>query len=162
MGALAYDFSAKDVFEVAVQIEKNGAAFYRKAAELQSDAENKEFLNKLAVMEDGHESTFVEMQKQLTEAEKSSTVFDPNDESSLYLRAMADSHGGEGSPSAANALSGKESMDDDSYIRKAAIKYNVPNITTTAAATAAARGIAARRKGRANLRSLQSYHSDLG
>jgi carbamoyl-phosphate synthase large subunit len=61
-----------------------------------------------------------------------------------------------------NTPSGKESIDDDSYIRKAAIKYHVPNITTTAAATAAARGITARRKGRANLRSLQSYHSDIG
>ena len=40
-----------------------------------------------------------------------------------------------------NTPSGKESKDDDSYIRKAAIKYNVLNITTTAAATAAARGI---------------------
>jgi carbamoyl-phosphate synthase large subunit len=60
-----------------------------------------------------------------------------------------------------NTPSGKESKEDDSYIRKAAIKYKVPNITTTAAAIAAARGIARRRKGQANVKSLQKYHADI-
>jgi carbamoyl-phosphate synthase large subunit len=52
-------------------------------------------------------------------------------------------------------------MDDDSYIRKAAINYKVPYITTTAAATAAARGISRRKKGQAVVRSLQSYHESI-
>ncbi|MFC1488819.1 carbamoyl-phosphate synthase large subunit [Thermodesulfobacteriota bacterium] len=60
-----------------------------------------------------------------------------------------------------NTPSGKESKDDDSYIRKAAINYKVPYITTTAAATAAARGIARRKKGHAVVRSLQSYHESI-
>jgi len=60
-----------------------------------------------------------------------------------------------------NTPSGKESMDDDSYIRKAAIKYKVPYITTTTAATAAARGIARRRQGQANVKSLQAYHAEI-
>jgi len=60
-----------------------------------------------------------------------------------------------------NTPSGKLSKYDDSYIRKAAIKYKIPYITTTAAAIAAAKGIAARRKGRGTVRSLQSYHSDI-
>jgi len=60
-----------------------------------------------------------------------------------------------------NTPSGKESKDDDSYIRKAAIKHNVLNITTMAAATAAARGIASRRKGQATVKSLQNYHADI-
>ncbi|MCK4697307.1 MAG: carbamoyl-phosphate synthase large subunit, partial [Dehalococcoidia bacterium] len=42
-----------------------------------------------------------------------------------------------------NTPSGKLSQYDDSYIRKAAIKYKVPYITTLAAAAAAAKGIAA-------------------
>ncbi len=59
-----------------------------------------------------------------------------------------------------NTPSGKLSKYDDSYIRKAAIKYNVPYITTTAAAAAAVKGIAASRAGLADsVRSLQSYHS---
>jgi len=58
-----------------------------------------------------------------------------------------------------NTPSGKNSKCDDSYIRKAAIKYKIPYVTTTAAAVAAARGIAACRQGRGKVRSLQTYHS---
>jgi len=57
-----------------------------------------------------------------------------------------------------NTPAGKSSEFDDSYIRKAAIRYKVPYITTTTAAKAAAEGIAARRNGRGRVRSLQSYH----
>jgi len=60
-----------------------------------------------------------------------------------------------------NTPSGKTAKEDDSYIRKAAIKYKVMNITTVAATVAAAKGIAARRKGQSRVRSLQSYHSDI-
>ncbi len=60
-----------------------------------------------------------------------------------------------------NTPSGKLSIYDDSYIRKAAIKYKIPYITTLAAAIAAAKGIAAYRKGKGSVRSLQSYHGDI-
>jgi len=60
-----------------------------------------------------------------------------------------------------NTPSGKLSKYDDSYIRKTAIKYKVPYITTLAAAIAAAKGIAAYRKGKGSVRSLQSYHGDI-
>ena len=60
-----------------------------------------------------------------------------------------------------NTPIGKLSQYDDSYIRKAAIKYHVPYITTLAAAAAAAKGIAAHRKGRTGVRSLQSYHAGI-
>jgi carbamoyl-phosphate synthase large subunit len=58
-----------------------------------------------------------------------------------------------------NTPAGKLSKHDDSYIRKAAINYKVPYITTTAAAAATVKGIAASRNGEAAVRSLQSYHS---
>jgi len=61
-----------------------------------------------------------------------------------------------------NTPSGKLSVWDDSYIRKAAIKYKVPYITTTTAAVSAAKGIAALRKGHGEVRSLQEYHADIG
>jgi carbamoyl-phosphate synthase large subunit len=60
-----------------------------------------------------------------------------------------------------NTPKGKTSKVDDSYIRKAAIRHKVPYITTTAAAIAAAKGVEARRKGKAYVKSLQSYHADL-
>ncbi|MCJ7547054.1 MAG: carbamoyl-phosphate synthase large subunit [Deltaproteobacteria bacterium] len=59
-----------------------------------------------------------------------------------------------------NTPSGRLSKYEDSYIRKAAIKYKVPYITTLAAATAAAKGIAAFRLGKGRVRSLQAYHSE--
>jgi carbamoyl-phosphate synthase large subunit len=60
-----------------------------------------------------------------------------------------------------NTPVGKLSMYDDSYIRKAAIKHKVPYITTLAAATAAAKGIAAFLEGKSDVRSLQKYHADI-
>jgi carbamoyl-phosphate synthase large subunit len=58
-----------------------------------------------------------------------------------------------------NTPVGKKSKIDDSYIRKTAIKYGVPFITTTAAAIAAAKGIAAYREGKEEVKSLQEYHA---
>lgn len=60
-----------------------------------------------------------------------------------------------------NTPSGRLSQYDDSYIRKAAITYKVPYITTTAAALAAAKGITAHRQPHTGVRSLQSYHADI-
>ena len=61
-----------------------------------------------------------------------------------------------------NTPAGKQSQHDDSYIRKNAIKYKVPYITTLAGALAAARGIAARRQaGVAVVKSVQRYHGDI-
>jgi carbamoyl-phosphate synthase large subunit len=60
-----------------------------------------------------------------------------------------------------NTPSGKLSQYDDSYIRKTAIKYKVPYITTLAAAKAAARGIGEYQKGYSKVKSLQSYHADI-
>jgi carbamoyl-phosphate synthase large subunit len=60
-----------------------------------------------------------------------------------------------------NTPAGKQSKHDDSYIRKAAIKYKIPYITTTAAAAAAAKGIAASRDDSTGVRSLQGYHAEI-
>jgi rubrerythrin len=109
---MALGFNVDEMLEVAIRIEENGAAFYRKAAQLQSDGKKREFLEKLAIMEDGHKATFTEMRNTLTDTEKGGTVFDPQNELSLYLSAMADTHGGEGSPTAADSLTGTETMED--------------------------------------------------
>ncbi|MHC4983599.1 MAG: carbamoyl-phosphate synthase large subunit, partial [Planctomycetota bacterium] len=60
-----------------------------------------------------------------------------------------------------NTPIGKLSTHDDSYIRKTAIRYNVPYVTTLSAAIAAAEGIAARRSGRSLVKSLQEYHAQI-
>jgi carbamoyl-phosphate synthase large subunit len=60
-----------------------------------------------------------------------------------------------------NTPSGKLSIYDDSYIRKTAIKFKIPYITTLAAAIAAAKGIAAYQQRKGTVRSLQEYHADI-
>ncbi len=87
---MSYDFNADDIFEIAQRMEQNGAAFYRDAAGSVENDGIKAFLLEFAAMEDEHEKTFINLRKELTAAEKTSTVFDPNNESVLYLRALAD------------------------------------------------------------------------
>ena len=60
-----------------------------------------------------------------------------------------------------NTPAGKQSEYDDSYIRKNAIKYNIPYITTTSAAYASTQGIKERRNGKYKVKSLQEYHSEI-
>jgi carbamoyl-phosphate synthase large subunit len=63
-----------------------------------------------------------------------------------------------------NTPIGKRSQQDDSYIRKAAIRYKVPYITTIAAANASAKGLAAYKESATNnepVKSLQDYHKNI-
>jgi rubrerythrin len=87
---MMYDFNADDIFEIAEQLERNGAAFYRQAAQAVADASAKEFLLQLAGMEDDHQKTFAGMRAQLGADEKKATVFDPEADAVAYLRALAD------------------------------------------------------------------------
>lgn len=60
-----------------------------------------------------------------------------------------------------NTPIGRAGLTDDSYIRKNAIRYGIPYITTLAAAVAASKGIAAIRQGRGKVCSLQEYHKGI-
>jgi rubrerythrin len=102
------DFSVDEVFEMAEQIERNGAKFYREAAQKTSDKAIQKMFVDLAAMEDGHLRIFQEMRKQLAAGEKEPMVFDPDNEASLYLQSMADSHGIEGRKNLMTKLTGKE------------------------------------------------------
>lgn len=78
-------FNADEVFEMAEQIERNGARFYRAAAEKFTAL--RQVLLDLAAMEDDHEKTFAAMQAELSDPEQ---IFDPDDRAQMYLRVMAD------------------------------------------------------------------------
>ena len=61
-----------------------------------------------------------------------------------------------------NSPVGKDSVNDDSYLRKAAIKAKVPYMTTIAAAKATADGIKYMREhGDGDVKSLQELHSEI-
>ena len=61
-----------------------------------------------------------------------------------------------------NSPAGKESVHDDTYIRKSAIKYKIPYITTIAAGHAAAEGIDhMKKRHHGNIHSLQEWHTSI-
>ena len=60
-----------------------------------------------------------------------------------------------------NTPAGRLSEYDDSYIRKNAIRYKIPYITTTSAALSATKGIKDRQNGAYMVRSLQEYHASI-
>ena len=85
-----YDFNADEIFEMAEALEKNGAAFYTKAAAGATDPTAKTLLEGLAAMEVDHQKTFAEFRAQLTDKDKQPLVFDPQGETAQYLKALAD------------------------------------------------------------------------
>jgi carbamoyl-phosphate synthase large subunit len=60
-----------------------------------------------------------------------------------------------------NTPAGQTSKYDDSYIRKTAIQYKVPYITSITAAEASAEGIEAVRNQAMQPKSLQEYHQEI-
>ena len=87
---MAITYSADEIYEIAEQIERNGAKFYRKAAEGATDTQVQELFLKLASMEVDHEKAFARLRAAAQEAE--SQWFDPDGQAALYLRAIADGH----------------------------------------------------------------------
>ena len=109
---MSITFNADEIFEMAEEIERNGAAFYREAAAKAKDVQTKKFLTDLAAMEDGHLAIFQAMRKELGKADKEPVTFDPDNQAAVYLQAMADAKGFEGKISPGLKLSGRESLSD--------------------------------------------------
>lgn len=105
-------FNADEIYEMAETIEKNGSKFYTEASGKVADESTKKMLIDMAAMEEGHFETFQQMRGELTEGEKSETVYDPNNQSAMYLQVMAQAHGSEGKVSPMEKLTGKESMEE--------------------------------------------------
>ncbi len=106
---MSVTFNADEVFEMAEQVERNGAKFYREVAAKAVDRQMKDMFLTMAAMEDGHLRTFQEMRKGLSDQERGGTTFDPEGEATMYLQALADSKGFEGMISPTQELTGRES-----------------------------------------------------
>jgi len=109
---MGLSFNADEIFEIAEQIERNGAKFYRKAAKFIADAKAKNLFEQLAKMEDRHLKIFHGMREQLSQEQKAPTVWDPDGEAALYLEAMADGRVFDVSKDPCDMLTGKESAID--------------------------------------------------
>jgi len=109
---MALEFSAGEVFEMACQIERNGAAFYRSAAETVRDAARKQKLLDLATMEDEHLAKFTAMLNDLSAQERIESVYDPDNVAAQYLRALADTRVFNVSEDPRETLTGNESLEN--------------------------------------------------
>ncbi len=87
------EFNADEIFLLAQRIERNGAEFYRKAAEIiKPGSPAEQLLLGLAAMEDEHLETFIEMRRSMSQSEWQSAVFSGDDEVAAYIQAMADGY----------------------------------------------------------------------
>lgn len=105
-------FNADEVFEMAEEIERNGAKFYREAALKATAKDLKDMFLEMAEMEEDHLKTFQQMRKDLAGQEKEVTTFDPYGEAALYLQTMADAKGTEGMKAPDMKLTGNESAEE--------------------------------------------------
>ena len=85
-------FIADEIFEMAEQLERNGAKYYYRAAALNSDQDIRKKLIEFGKMEENHEKVFAAMRAELPASHRIDTVPDPDNQAALYLRAMADGY----------------------------------------------------------------------
>lgn len=101
-------FNADEIFEIAEQIERNGARFYRSAAKLDSVSNHKWLLEDLARREEEHERLFAQLRTRLNDGES----FDPESEGARYLQAFANGHIFDPNADPEKELQGSETLTD--------------------------------------------------
>ncbi|MBD3421232.1 MAG: hypothetical protein GF398_14035 [Chitinivibrionales bacterium] len=101
---MAIPFTIDEIFKVAITIEVNGEAFYRKIAALQSEPDKKSFLLSLAHQEQRHQEIFNIMRNEVAANEHLTESFDPQGEAALYLDALIEAYEDEGDLHSAEAL----------------------------------------------------------
>lgn len=89
---MAINYTADEIFEMACRIERNGARFYRKAAQAESEEQAAQTMLALAEMEDEHLERFERMREACADPNAGALDFDPMGEAGRYLRAIADGH----------------------------------------------------------------------
>jgi rubrerythrin len=109
---MSIQFNADEIFEMAEQIERNGAKFYRKAAEGFEDTGTRDTLLNLASWEDEHLRIFSEMRAELPDKNRGWEMFDPEGQTAMYLRAMADGHIFDAKTDPSESLTGNETLEE--------------------------------------------------
>jgi rubrerythrin len=105
-------FNAFEAFEIAEQIERNGAKFYRRAAQVFGDSGLGNLFLELADWEKSHEKIFARMRKQLSEQGRELRTFRPEDRLLPDVQAMAGLAVFGIRPNPADELNGTESRRD--------------------------------------------------
>lgn len=109
---MSLPFNAQEILGIALQMERNGAAFYREAKDRADDPSKKEILEDLAAKEDEHEGVFKAMLEALGKAPGHETVFDPDEDAAKVLKAWADGTVFDAGAEGPSPLEGLETMED--------------------------------------------------
>ena len=109
--AVSIGFNVDEIFQMAEQIERNGAYFYKKAAS-GAEPQTAQVLLQLSAMEEEHEKTFTRMRAELSEKERNAMVPDPENQAAAYLRAWTDGQVFNVRSNPAERLTGREKAED--------------------------------------------------
>jgi rubrerythrin len=85
-------FSAGEIFQMGVEIEKNGKAFYTACAHAAANDAVKKLCEELAHWENEHVAIFERLKNKLPPEASLETTHDPDNELATYLKAAADGH----------------------------------------------------------------------
>lgn len=105
-------FTASEVFDAAIQVERNGMAFYTKAAEYVSDPALRLKLTDLANAEKIHIHIFTQLKGQVLTDDETAVLRDPNDPTSEYLQAFVEGGAFNMTTDAAHAIAEGTSVKD--------------------------------------------------
>lgn len=124
-------FTVDEVFEMAEIMERNGADFYRKTADLTDDPKLKAFLLGLSNMEIKHEAMFKSWRKELADMDPLEKMFNQESEGALYLQTIVDGkvsfeHEEHGSGTMEEVLKGAIASEKDTVIFYLSIKEAIP------------------------------------
>lgn len=84
-------YNAGEVYEIGIEIEKNGKEFYFKAADKAENPIAKKFFTDLANWEDKHIQLFQEFKSKINTPDDD-MLLDLDNAQSAYLKAVADTH----------------------------------------------------------------------
>ena len=83
-------FSAEEVYEIGIQIEKNGRLFYQTVASRMDDPDIARLFLYLSDWESRHVELFEHLKENLSQESKGVDFFDPENIVHLYLKTVAD------------------------------------------------------------------------
>jgi len=87
---MAITFNADEILQIAIEIEHNGQAFYKRASEIVDDPDAQAMFLKLSEWEAVHAETFSRLKERFSGRHAELSILDPNHEAVKYLQAIAD------------------------------------------------------------------------
>lgn len=104
------DYTWIQCLQIAVKSESNAAVFYRKAARSRMNLPERDLLLKMAAMEEKHKTFFEGLKRKAERVKPSALADDPYGDVKLFMDAIAETHGGEGSRQWSSRFTGKEKL----------------------------------------------------